>query len=156
MKITSPADLAEVMGNLAPDEQQSRMAKHLEMARAAGMPDSVYQAIRQELDDGYLDIAKDSLLAWRARETRSHGGRSQLPGIQAAVDQILDDNPNISNKDAWKEFPQDIETTAADYEIYVDGNRLVQVNIDTKEESSISRRSFEDYYLAPARKSRSM
>ena len=161
MKITSRATLAAVMDNLTPEAQLERLTKHLELAKAKGMPDGDYDLIKAQLEEGYPDVAKDSLIAWRARETRSHGGRSQLPGIKVAVAQIRADTPKISNEDAWTGLPDAsspliIETDAADYKIYVDGKKLVQVDTLTKHENSIKRRTFEDHYLTPARKSRSM
>ena len=151
------AALGEIFRNLAPEAQRSRLSDHLDAALAEGMPSSLYQTIRQELDGGHLKVVKDSLLAWRARESRSHGGRSKLEGIQQAIEIMIKMHPSISNADAWAWFPEahnprEIETDNADYKIYRDGERLLQVDNFTGAEESISRRAFEDGYLTPARK----
>ncbi len=152
--------LREIMGNLSPEAQLQRMRNRLELARTAGLPDSLYQVLKGELDDGYPEVVKDSLLAWKDRETRSHGGRQQLVAIVEAVEQLLDEQSKITNKEAWKWFPDnrdsayEIERGESDYTVYRDGEKLVQLNSLNTRESAISRRSFEDYYLTPARKSR--
>jgi hypothetical protein len=161
---TSPdarSAIAEIMGNLTPEAQRSRLLNRLEQAAASGMPDNLYQAIRQELDGGHIGTAKDSLQRWAADKSRSHGGRSMLLGIQHAVEDMLEGKPKITNADAWNWFPEPgdpycVETDVADFEIYRDGGKLVQIDQTANKENSISKRSFQDYYLAPARKSRSM
>lgn len=67
--------LYEIMGNLPPEAQLQRMRTRLEQARAAGLPDSLYATIKGELDNGYTDVAKDSLLKWRPPRVGLHKER---------------------------------------------------------------------------------
>ena len=92
-------------------------------------------------------------------EGRSKGGKESSKwrvAIWKTTRRLVKDNPDISNREALEAFPRPekprkVKTLKADYKVYRDGDRLVQVDSFGKE-SSIGQRTFVDIYLPKARR----
>jgi hypothetical protein len=79
----------------------------------------------------------------------SKGGRAskKKAGIWAAVKYLVKENPNITAKQAWSRFPvgsHSIRTTYG-FELYRDGNKLVQLDDRTGHDVAITFSTFQRY-----------
>jgi hypothetical protein len=94
---------------------------------------------------------------WEGRRKGGEISSKWQAGIWETALRLVTGNPRISNREAWKavpeppEEPTKVETPEADYEIYRDGKRLVQVDPFGRD-TSIGQRTFVDIYLPKARR----
>jgi len=111
---------------------------------------------------GYIKIAnkekskKDSLIKKGIKKDLSirgsKGGKksSRLKGVLTAIKNVLKKNKNLSAEQIWMKFAKhksvdDPMRIGSEYELYIEGDRLWQMDQKTCKERSIKRKSFDRY-----------
>jgi hypothetical protein len=94
---------------------------------------------------------------WRQQqEARRRGGLAakHLPGLQAAVDRLVTENPNATARKLWDLIPESDATgdPIGGFIVYRDGSKVIQVDDKTGQEKPIVFRSFGRYVNRARRK----
>jgi hypothetical protein len=135
-------------------ETRHRILKLLDQVVLPHAKDTLKQGSSVQAVALKLELSLD-----REWEDRRKGGEISSKwqvGIWETARRLVTDNPRISNREALDAFPdpeepREVETPKADYKVYRDGKRLVQVDSFGRE-SSIGQRTLIDTYLPKARR----
>lgn len=153
-------EIAEVMVELGlPVDKETRDRIHKllgQVVHPQHADDTLKQGSRVAAVALKVELSLDE--EWEGRSKGGEASSKWRVAIWKTTRRLVKDNPGISNREAWEAFPKPekprkVKTLKADYKVYRDGNRLVQVDSFGKD-SSIGQRTFVDVYLPKARRIR--
>lgn len=108
---------------------------------------------------GYLNLLlhyQSELIERQQRSSKGGRHKKERTAILCFIDLILEKASGIETHQAWKSLPDSINsfpvpTPDGDFDVYRDGDKLIQYNQETGKELSMGYRTFKDH-MAAARK----
>lgn len=139
--------------------QQLRLAKH---ALSRGDEAALHEAILTIVDN--LSRTTENRVIYAAKRSKASGQSGGQADKRRVWAELIADRVCESgkNKEIWKYMqnnmngtsPANVETDAAEYEVYVDDEKLVGVNTLTLKSQEITKGTFFSEYVREARKRR--
>ncbi len=134
--------------------QKAVLVRRIELARAA-LKRGDYEEVKVELlviEKNWDNAQHDARIVKRSSDGRK-GGKKPKRKIwaEAAVGMLRNNAGDATKEQAWLMLPDagsawDVETDAADYKVYRDGDKIVGVNTLTHEEEAIAESTFLRHY----------